>query len=342
MAASDGPTSQPVEETSEHLAFLHAAAPNAKSYEVFALLRAVEARARGLPRIGQSRLPGQNIVDLTQAPILAFPASTLESITVSGGRSEVRGYYLGLTGPMGPLPLHMTEFAFFERRYARSRPFGRFLDLLAGRMLQFFYRAWADSQPVVHADRPEDDRFAGYLAALSGAGEGVGKSSAFPMRARLFYAGLFAGRRSALAIQDALTSLLQTPVKLHDFQSKWRDIEPGDRTRLGRSGGYNALGRDTVLGSRVRGVSDAFRVTVRTTSFKEYESFLPSGRKFKIAAEALQAFAPSHLQWELELEIEGKQARTVRLDGRSRLGQTSWVNPGKGLRADARLGSGAH
>ena len=54
-----------------------------------------------------------------------------------------------------------------ERRYGHKRPFGRFLDMLAGRMLQFFYRAWADSQPVSHADRPGDDRFGRYLAALS-------------------------------------------------------------------------------------------------------------------------------------------------------------------------------
>ncbi|MEZ5749068.1 MAG: type VI secretion system baseplate subunit TssG [Caenibius sp.] len=48
----------------------------------------------------------------------------------------------------------MTEFAIFERRYADAFPFGDWLDLMAGRMLQLFYRAWAESQPAALADRP--------------------------------------------------------------------------------------------------------------------------------------------------------------------------------------------
>ena len=80
------------------------------------------------------------------------------ALTVTDGRAKLRGLWLGLTGPMGALPTHLTEFAFYERRYAKTQPFGDFLDLLAGRMLQLFYRVWADSQPTAQADRPDDDR----------------------------------------------------------------------------------------------------------------------------------------------------------------------------------------
>src|SRR4051812_36009091 len=128
---------------SEHLEFLRQAAKDARRHGVFSLLRAAEARAPALPRIGEARLPAQNIVDLSQAPTMEFPGPTLEAVIVSKGRARVEGYWFGLTGPMGPLPLHMTEFAHYERRYSKKRPFGRFLDVLAGRMLQFFYRAWA-------------------------------------------------------------------------------------------------------------------------------------------------------------------------------------------------------
>jgi type VI secretion system ImpH/TssG family protein len=336
MAAENGPAPQ-------HLSFLHKAAETAKSYGLFPLLRGAEARAPGLPRIGSSRLPAQNIVDLNQVATMAFTPSTLESIEIKGQRAAVNGYWLGLTGPMGPLPLHMTEFALNERRYGAKRPFGRFLDLIAGRMLQFFYRAWADSQPVAHADRPLDDRFAGYVAALSGASEGARPDAAFPAQARLHYASLFASHRSAAGIQDALSHLLGTPVRLIEFQPRWRAIEPEDRTRLGGAGGFNALGRDTVIGSSVRGVADAFRVVVRPRTFREYEGFLPTGGQFKIAAEALDAFSPSHLEWELELELDEREARPAQLDGRTRMGWTSWMAPtGRaGVRAEARLGRSA-
>ncbi len=336
MAAKSGTPPQ-------HLSYLAEVAKAAVRYGVFPVLRAAEARAPDLPRIGDSRLPAQNIVDLNQSPHVAFPDSTLELIEIKDGRADVNGYWLGLTGPMGPLPLHLTEFAMNERRYGHKRPFGRFLDVLAGRMLQFFYRAWADSQPVAHADRPNDDRFAKYLAALSGAAENVPGDASFPTRARLHYASLFASHRSAAGIQDALGHLLGMPVRVKEFLPRWRGIEPADRSRLGAPGGFNALGRDLVAGSSVRAYTDAYRIVVRARSFAEYESFLPTGAQFKIAAEALDAFTPSHLEWELEVELDERDARPAKLDGRTRMGWTSWMAPtgAGGVRAEARLGRSA-
>jgi type VI secretion system ImpH/TssG family protein len=335
MAAADGDAPQ-------HLAFLSRAAEEPRRYGLFALLKGLEARARHLPRIGASRLPSQNIVDLAQTPSLSFPGPTLERIEVRRGRAYAEGYWLGLTGPMGPLPLHLSEFAAFERRYGKKRPYGRFLDLLAGRMLQFFYRAWADSNPVAHAERPHDDRFSAYVAALTGAPESVPDDAAFPARARLHYAALYASRRSASAVQDALAHLLRTHVRILEFQPRWRDIEPGDNTRVGR--GFASLGRDTVAGRRVRGVMDAFRVQISVDTLAEYEDFLPTGRKFQIAAEALDAFAPSHLEWDIQLVLPAREIRPTRLDGRMRMGWTTWLGSAvaeDGSRSDTRLGRSA-
>lgn len=335
MAATDGATP-------EHLEFLRAQAEHVKRHGVFALLRAAEARApTDTPRIGEARLPSQNIVDLAQVPTMAFPGSTLESITVKDGRARVEGYWFGLTGPMGPLPLHLTEFAHFERRYSKKRPFGAFLDVLAGRMLQYFYRAWADSNPAASADRPANDRFADYLAALTGATSGVRPDAAFPARGRLYYAGLYASRRSAAGIRDAVADLVGAPVRLIEYVQLLREIEPDDQTRLGRN--FNTLGMDAVAGGRTSTVSDAFRVVVSIETFRDYEAFMPGGKKFNIVAEALDSFAPSHLEWDLELEAGEQAVRPVALNGRARLGWTSWMNPrpGGGARAEARLGRGA-
>jgi len=321
----------------QHLTFLAEAQESVPSSGLFPLLRGAEARAAALPRIGESKRPDQNVVDLTQVATMMFPARTLESISIEAGRAKVKGYWLGLTGPMGPLPMHLTEYAAYERRYGKTQPFGDFLDLLAGRMLQLYYRSWADTQPASHADRETDDLFAFYLAALSGAAEGVSRAAVFPARARLHYAGVFAGRRSAAALEDAMTHLLGVEARIQEFQPRWRRIEVADQSRLGQR--FATLGEDLVAGQRVRIASDAFRVVIRVETLAEYEELLPCSPRFDIAAEALDAFAPSHLEWDLMLEIDEAVVPASKLDGRSRLGWTSWLQPSAtgGLRRDAHL-----
>lgn len=341
MASADGPAP-------DHLAFLRRVGADPKRFGFLAVLRDAEARAPAQPRVGRSRLPGQNIVDLAHAPTLEYPAATLDGVeTGATGRLRLRSLFLGLTGPMGPLPLHLTEYAFYERRNTRRQPFGRFIDLLTDRSLQLFFRAWGDTQPTVQASRPRDDQFAAYLALLSGAGEGAGPDSVLKAGARLHYAGAFASRRSAATIQDGLSHLLATPVKVSEFVVRWRDVEPNDRTRLGgpeRGGRHNGLGRGAVLGGRVRVADDTFRVTIRTASMEAYQRFMPGQSSHAKAQEALDALAPSHLDWELQLEIDERQAPPCRLDAASRLGLTGWLAPiGRPVaRSDARLRKTMH
>jgi type VI secretion system protein ImpH len=330
MAAKDRPPAQ-------HLSFLTEAAAQVRRFGMLQIVRGAEARAPDLPRVGQARRPSQNILDLAQVPTMAFPGATLDSLEIRNGRAQLNGYWLGLTGPMGALPTHLTEFADFERRYAKARPFGRWLDMLANRMLQLFFRAWGDSQPVVQADRPTEDRFAFFLARLTGATEGVALESVLPARARLHYAALFASRRSAVGIEDALSHLLGQPARVLEYQPRWRDIEDDNQTRLGRS--FSQLGSDMMAGKRVRVASDAFRVVVRAQSLHEFETLLPSGERFAVASEALDAFAPKHLEWDLMIEMEERHARPAHLDGRTRLGWTGWLCPKQTdrIRADAHL-----
>lgn len=292
---------------------------------LFAVLRRAEAGTPGKPRLGQAKRPEQSIVDLAQEPAMGFAGRTLADLEYRYGRPQLRGYWLGLTGPMGPLPTHLTEFAWYERKYAKQRPFGDWLDLVSGRMLQLFFRAWAQSQPTAHADRPDDDRFSGWLAALSGAMEGAGDESRFFERARVHYAALFAGSRSAVAIEDALSHLLGQPVQVQEFQPRWRDFEDEDRTRLGHA--FGTLGGDAVLGARIFSAADAFRVVVRAHSYQDYLSLMPTGARFAVAAEAIEAFKPTHLEWDLCVEIAEEDAPPAKLDGRATLGWASWVKP---------------
>jgi type VI secretion system protein ImpH len=317
------------------------AAPQVGRLAPLALLRAVESHGPDLPRIGHSKMPSDDVVTLVQTPMMAFPAASLSAITLDGSRPRIEGYWLGLTGPMGPLPLHLTEFASYERRYAKEQPFGDFVDLAAGRMLQFFYRAWSAASPMASVDRPDDDHFGDRLALLTGAEEGATPDSPFPARARLRYAALYISPRSAGAIADALCDLLRIPVRIVENIVRWRDVEPEDRTSLGRS--FAGLGQDVVIGRRVQTAQDAFRVVLTMPDARTYASFLPGGQRFALATAALESFAPPHLEWELELELPAAAVAPIRLGGGMRIGWSAWTGKpgGEAARADARLGPSA-
>lgn len=308
-----------------------------RSAGLFAVLRHAEARASAMPRIGRAKIPADNIVDLAQEPSLGFADSTLSALEFRYNRPQLRGYWMGLTGPMGPLPIHLTEFAYYERKYAKARPFGDWLDIISGRMLQLYYRAWAESQPTASADRPKDDRFAYWLGALSGAFDGAKGNSAFFDRARSHYAALFSGSRSAIALQDGLSHLLGQPVRVVEYIPKWRDFEPEDRSVLGRS--FASLSSDAVLGRRVYSAADAFRVIIRANDIEAYRSLLPGGERYAVAAEAIEAFKPTHLEWDITVELDDAEAPPAKLDGFSRLGWMAWVKrPGAGRGAPSRKG----
>lgn len=326
---------------SDHLTYLAGASAQVSRLGPLALLRGAEARAPDLPRIGEAKLPAQDIATLSHIPSLAFPAATLSAIVVAKGKARIAGQWLGLTGPMGPLPLHLSEFANYERRYAREQPYGGFLDLLTGRMLQFFFRAWATASPSASADRPADDRFSDQVAALTGANDGVRDEVAFPRHARLPYAALFASPRSPAAIGDSLADLMRMPVRVMEYVTRWRDIDDQDRTRLGRR--YSALGCDALAGGRIWTADESFGVQVRAADAKDYHELLPGGVRYALLSEALDAFAPPHLEWHIELAIASEAIRPASLGGTSRLGWSSWLGslvPGQ-LRSDARLTANA-
>jgi type VI secretion system protein ImpH len=110
--------------------------------------------------MGQRAPPVDEPVRLGQDPDLSFAPAPLSSFEIgSDGQPPVAGPPVGLLGPNGPLPLHLTEFARERLRNAGDPTFSRFLDLFHHRFLALFYRAWAQAQPHVSRDRPAEDRF---------------------------------------------------------------------------------------------------------------------------------------------------------------------------------------
>jgi type VI secretion system protein ImpH len=319
------------------------------AWEVFALLRRVEQLAGG-PRIGTALDPSDEAVDLAHQPSVDFPRTTVAGFDPDRRRPRIRSLHLGLTGPMGPMPIHITEMALFEAAAKGSKPLGDFLDLISARMLQAFYRAWANADPCAQADRPADDDFAGYLGAasgatslrfVSGAERGEHEDQGFGDWRRLAYGGHLAGLRSAAAVGDLLGHALERPVGVDENVGRWRTIPQDARTRIGRRGSHQQLGTGATLGSRFFAVEWDVGLRVRAHSMADLERLLPGGDMHVLLVEAAEAVLPAHVEWHARIEIDEAAVEPARI-GAVRLGMTGWINPRgtRGLRRDVRLAGG--
>src|SRR5690606_41413356 len=106
------------------------------------------------PRVGRSATPSEDAVRLRQPPFLSFGPGAIAAYPPAGSEhpATLDTYVLGLFGPNGPLPLHLTEYAIERVQNGRDTTLRAFADLFHHRLLALFYRAWADAQPVVQGD----------------------------------------------------------------------------------------------------------------------------------------------------------------------------------------------
>ncbi len=115
-------------------------------FDWFDALRRIECVYDDRPRLGRSIRPADDPVRLAHTPSRASPHS-IDRVDTEGETPRVHSLMLGLWGSNGGLPLHLTEYVLERERTARDHTFTAFADVFHHRMLSFFYRAWADSQP---------------------------------------------------------------------------------------------------------------------------------------------------------------------------------------------------
>ncbi len=295
----------------------------AARFDFYAALRRIEARLPGPPRLGRSGSPRQDPVRLGQPPELEFPAATIAGVEHVAGVPWIRVRCFGLFGPNGPLPLHLTEYAYERTHQARDEGFAAFCDLFHHRLIGLFYRAWADKEPAVQHDRPGQDRYDFYLACLSGYGlPGQQALDAMPDPAKRHFAGRLASRtRNPDGLVALLRRMFGVRVALDEFVGEWLEIPGQDRCRLGRA----ALGR-TAIGARSFQRAGTFQIRLGPLDWAAYASFLPDGEALPALVAVVRNWVGWDLRWSLRLALEPTSIPEPRLGGKGRLGWSFWLD----------------
>lgn len=298
-------------------------------YDFFQALRRIECESPELPRFGHSLRLADDPLRLGQQPDCAFAPSTLASMSAAeeGKAARLEQFFFGLGGPNGPLPLHITEYVRERQRNNGDSASKRFLDIFHHRLLSLFYRAWAEAQPTVSHDRPDDDYWAARLAALSGRGmPSLLEQGLIPDTAKLHYSGhLAAQTRYPDGLRAILADYFGLPVEIEEYVGQW--LELPERSRLGVSG--RQLGVDFCIGSHVWDRQHKFRIRLGPLKLDDYMGMLPDGDSFKALVAWVAEYLGHELDWDLNLILAQPEVPLLQLDGRQRLGFNTWLGQPK-------------
>jgi type VI secretion system protein ImpH len=313
------------------LAFFARLAEAPYRHDFYQALRRLECLSAPKPRWGHALRPVDEPIRLGQEPELSFAPASLSSFQQSTGGRPARLHVLlfGLLGPNGPLPIHLTEYARDRLRHYNDPTLTQFLDLLQHRFIALFYRAWAQAQPHVNHDRPDDDRFAVYVGAFAGMSHrGLRARDAVPDVAKLFHAGaLVRAARNAEGLRGILSHFFRVPVRLQEFVGHWMVLGAGERTCLGQAGA--TLGGGAVIGGRVWDRQSSFRIEFGPLSLAQYEAFLPGGALLPALVAWVRMYRNLDLQWDVRLRLAGGEVPPLRLGRAGRLGWTTWLGQRK-------------
>jgi type VI secretion system protein ImpH len=316
-------------------AFLSAAEQTPWRYDLFMLLRWIDAKQKKAPRLGTATRPGDECVRLGQKVSLQFAPANIDAISTNqDGRVVIRQRGFGLFGPNGPLPIHLTEYVLDRTDNYRDRSLSAFTDIFHHRLLLLFYRAWAQGQPTVSMDRRDDNRFAGYVSSLIGLGEtSLRNRDAVPDGAKLFNAGHFSRQtRNPEGIVSALKSFFGCRFVLEERRFHWLRLHRDDCTPLGDANAQARLGLGAICGVTVPDRHGRFRLRAGPLDLDSYQRFLPIGTRYRQVRDWIRNYVGFEFAWDVCLVLSATEVPLTSLGGATRLGWTSWL----GTRATAR------
>jgi len=304
------------------------------AHDFFALLRQIDALSPGAPRFGSALRPNVEALRLGQEPELDFAPAALMSFQAEGRTAPRLGVrFFGLFGPMGPLPLHITEYARDRLRNHADPTFVRFADVFHHRALSLFYRAWSQSQPAVQADRPHEDQFAKWVSALFGqAPAALRHADAVPDAAKRFVSGQLARpARSPEAIMKVLRQYFSVPIRIEPYVGHWMQLRPEDRSRLGSPGARRSapLGVSTVAGAKVWDRQYKLRLHVGPLTLAQYRDFLPGQHSLIALRDWMRQLLGFEMLWDVQLVLKGAEVPALGVGRKAPqaalLGRTTWL-----------------
>jgi type VI secretion system protein ImpH len=307
-------------------------------YDIFQAVRLLHLMLDDRPGVGRIAKPAEEPVRFKVRQSLAFPPSSIHSLSAEADPPQMTVAFLGLTGFQGVLPHHYTEHI-LARAESKDLAMAEFFDLFNHRILSLFYRAWEKHQFPVRfqaaAVKQEIDAFTQYLFDWIGMGTGrLHARMAVPDRALLRYAGLLGQMpRCAVALGAILQDYFGVEVHIEEFVGAWYTLQEEDQCDLRTESMNNQLGLGAIAGAAVWDPLARFRVQLGPLSLVKFLAFLPDGLAVKEFQDLVRFYIGPIMQFDLQLVLQANEVPFSRLGDDSpagpRLGWCAWLKTGE-------------
>jgi type VI secretion system protein ImpH len=300
---------------------------NPCQFEFFQAVRLIERLLPGRAPVGRFVSPDKEVMRFNAHSAFPFPASQIQHILWDGEIPVLVVNFMGLTGPMGVLPLYYTEML-LDRVRNRDHAIVKFFDIFNHRMISLFYQAWEKYRFTIAYERGERDKFSHHLMDLIGIGTG---NLADRLRVHddslLYYGGLLALRpRSAAALQRIIEDYFEVQVKIEQFTGQWFRLSPKDLCVFDRASTESEqLGGGAIVGDEIWHQQSGVRLHIGPLGLDQYLDFLPSGSAYDPLQSLANFAGRGELDFEVRLILKKDDVPPCELGGAPRLGWTSWA-----------------
>lgn len=302
-------------------------------YQLFQLLRLLEARHPNAPHLGGSGPARDERIRLRPSTGLGFPCTETVSLEAQLSpygilRSIVTANITGLYGVGSPLPRSYAQQVLLQQD---EQPQQRdFLDLIHHRVLSLWYRAFRHQRYELSFDSQGHDPLSQALLDFIGISKTATKDTLGTEPLQLLrYLGLFAARtRTAVGLATLLADELGLPIRVESAPLRWITLPKSNWPKLSSKPNERAaLGRDAVIGSRHLDRMTSLRLHIGPVSYAQLLELWPGGSLYQ----RLHALARFYLRQPLDLtlwvQVPKGELTTLRLGGSQpgRLGRPSVI-----------------
>jgi type VI secretion system protein ImpH len=299
-----------------------------QEFDFFQAVRLFERVFPGRAPVGRFITPSSEVARFAAHASMVFPASAIQRVDwTESGVPAIVVNFMGLTGPMGVLPLFYTQ-TIIERLRAKDTSMLAFFDIFNHRMISLFYEAWEKYRFAIAYERGERDKMSHVLLHLIGMGtEGLQNRQAVPDEALLFYSGLLSlHTRSAAALRNLLWDYFDVPVEIEQFVGAWYRLDESTQCRFEKSNTYSEqMGVGVIVGDEIWDQQSGVRIRLGPLSLKQYMDFLPNGTAYQPLKTLVRFFGGDQSDFEVQLVLKRDEVPRSELGVAGQLGWSTWA-----------------